>query len=292
MKITKKSVCVFIFTGLVGYFSTAFINLLEANPVFYPVYKADSVKTSPDILSQKEIPIEPKRTESEPRTFKVEGYWDELMNQDNKHMIETGEVSNSEDFNIKSGEIWFGLFGRDKESYLASTKIRVRRTDKDWTIFSVKGKEEPLFLVKNLKNLKKGRVETVFRGHTWQEADEDNQELTSFSKGFIRSFRLGGKDYTLRVEEGVSEKNESIWVLLLETGQTSQILHYIDYSGENANVGNLYWVGDLDHDGKLDLFMDFWNYEKGGYSSGLYLSSEANKGKLVKEFDYFRLAGC
>lgn len=78
-------------------------------------------------------------------------------------------------------------------------------------------------------------------------------------------------------------------VLLLENDVESQI---IDFSYDNRFVGNLYWVGDLDSDGKLDLFMNFWNYEKGYYSSGLFLSSEAKKGQLVKRFEFLAYGGC
>jgi hypothetical protein len=38
--------------------------------------------------------------------------------------------------------------------------------------------------------------------------------------------------------------------------------------------------------------MDFWNYEKGYYASGLFLSSEAENGKLVNLLDYFALSSC
>ena len=78
---------------------------------------------------------------------------------------------------------------------------------------------------------------------------------------------------------------------MLETGNIKQIVHFVHFA-EGNYVGSLYWVGDLDRDGKLDLFMDFYGYEKGGYKSGLFLSSVAEKGNLVKKFEYFILGGC
>ena len=50
-------------------------------------------------------------------------------------------------------------------------------------------------------------------------------------------------------------------------------------------------MGDLDNDGKLDLYFDEFN-EKGYFGVSLYLSSEAEKGKLVKVVATFGTAGC
>ncbi|MDQ3131460.1 MAG: hypothetical protein M3Q99_11960 [Acidobacteriota bacterium] len=294
MKITKFFASIFILTFLLGYISTLFVKLRQIETTYSSVHKMESAKTA-DINFKSDTLIQQNEINSKPKIFNVEGFWDELENQQNKHLIETGEISNGKDFKVKSGETWFGLFGGNERSYLRQTRIRVQRTDQSdlsWKEISVKGKEKPLFLVKNLKKLKEGKIKTIFRGSTWQETDEGEKELTSLGKGFSRNFNLGEKRYTLRVEEGISERQEPILVLLLETGSESQIVHYIGYSSEGDYVGNLFWVGDLDSDGKLDLFMDFWNYEKGSYSSGLFLSSEAKKGKLVKEFGYFGLAGC
>lgn len=53
----------------------------------------------------------------------------------------------------------------------------------------------------------------------------------------------------------------------------------------------IYWAGDLDGDGKLDLYLDLANhYNVGQYR--LFLSSPAEKGKLVKEVANFRFVGC
>jgi hypothetical protein len=54
----------------------------------------------------------------------------------------------------------------------------------------------------------------------------------------------------------------------------------------------LFWVGDLNNDDKIDIFMDFWNYEKGCYLSGLFISSEAENGDLVKKLVYRAFGGC
>lgn len=291
MRIRKIYICALLVTFLIGNVPTLFLELREAETMSYPDYKMESAKTQ----FQTVAPVEQIKTEFKPKVFKVEGFWDGLENQHNKHILEIGEISNGEDLKVKSGETWLGFFGKNEKSYLLPTKIRVQRTDESdlsWKVISAKMNEKPLFLAKNLKSVKAGKVKTIFCGVNRQETAEGNNELTTLGKEFSRNFILGEKQYTLRVEEGISEKQEPILVLLLENGAESQIIHYIYYSGEGDHVGNLFWVGDLDSDGKLDLFMDFWGYEKGGYSSGLFLSSEAEKGKLVKLFEYFALSGC
>lgn len=178
---------------------------------------------------------------------------------------------------------------------MRQTKVYLRKTTYesglDWTDISVKVKGKPLFLVKNLKKVKVGKVSTLFRGVTSDESDENNR-TTEIGKGFYKEFKLGERHFTLRVEQGLSEKNEPIAVLILESESESQIVDFVYTYGDFVSLGSLYWVGDLDSDGKLDLFMDFWNYEKGYHLSGLFLSSEAKKGQLVKRFEFLAYGGC
>ncbi|MEO8071914.1 MAG: hypothetical protein ABI686_01585 [Acidobacteriota bacterium] len=243
----------------------------------------------------KTISAEEYQSETDFEVFNLADFGDASDVDDyNKYFLETGEVSNGEDIKAKSGETWFGFFNESNEDVLRPTKIKISHRKENtltWTNISVKDKNEPLFLVKGLKNIKKRKVVTLFRGVTFEEADE-NKQPTYLRNGFVKDFRLGETNYTLRVKEGVNEEQQRVWVLLLETGKVSQIISHITYSGEEAEVGNLFWVGDLDGDNKLDFYMDFYGYEKGYYSTGLFLSSEAKKGKLVKNFDYLMFGGC
>jgi hypothetical protein len=231
---------------------------------------------------------------SQPKIFKVKSFEEKFVNQPNIHFIELGEVTNAEDFKIKSGETWLGLFGNGSDYNLRQTKVRLRNfrdDDLNWTDILVKGKEKPIFLVKNLKNVKAGEVTTLFHGTLSSEADENNQ-TTAIEKDFFKEFKLGEQTYTLRVEQGLSEDYKPIAVLLLETKTESQIIDVVWNDGEWVDMGNLYWVGDLDSDGKLDLYKDFWNYEKGYSLSGIFLSSKAKKGQLVKRFEFLAFGGC
>ncbi len=283
MKITKTFIGVFLSAFLIGITAFFLIPRTERNVERIEIIEAVPLE-SPTLKVEKKV---------EPTVFDVEDFWDESEGKHNINFLETGEVSNVKDIKAKSGEIWWGLFNENGIDVLRSTKIKVKLTKEEmlWKEVSVMDKKNPIFLVKNKKKFKTGAVKTLLRDKTWRETDDDNDAIT-IKEGFNKKFFLGNIEYTLRVEKGISTKQESILVLFLETATTSQIVHYIYYMDEYDYVGNLYWVGDLDRDGKLDLYMDFYGYEKGGYSSGLFLSTEAEKGKLVGKFEYFMLGGC
>lgn len=274
----------FLMTFLIG--SLAAWLMLRESPKMdceFPEINSAKIEDSSPVL-QSEMPPQPK-------VFRVEGI-EVPANEANKHFIEPGEVSNGEDFKIKSGEKWIGLFGNNKKFNVRQREVQRRKVVYErgeiWTDISVKEKEKPLFLVKNLKNFKAGKVTTLFSNPLLNNADE-NHKSTSIEKGFYEEFKLSERKYTLRVEEGVDEENKPILALQLESGNESQTIHY---SYDEKFVGTLFWVGDLDSDGKLDIFMDFWGYEKGYYSSGLFLSSKAEKGQIVKRFEYYALGAC
>lgn len=280
-----KSVGIFLTTFLIG--TVIYFLFLKTET---KIQTQQIVFEQPILLKAAVNKIEPK---VQPKVFNVENFWND-DEKFNREFLEVGEVSNVKDIKAKSGESWFGLFCENNKEFLRPTKIKVRSkkvNGLDWKEISVNEKSEPLFLI-NKKRLKSGEVKTLFRGLTFREANEKDGEVTEMRENFSRKFYLNNVEYTLRTEKGISTENQKILVLLLETPNKSQIIYYIDYMGEGDYVGDLLWVGDLDRDGKLDLYMSYWNYEKGYYSSGIFLSSEAEKGKLVKNSDYYMLSGC
>jgi hypothetical protein len=283
MKITKTFISVFFLTFLIGTIGYFIIPKTDKN-----IEQKEIVQ-----LVSMDLPAPKIETKVQPNVFDIENFWDDTEGKHNTNFLETGEVSNGEDIKAKSGETWFGLFNESGKDVLRPTKIKVKTIQEEgiWKEVSVRDKENPIFLLKDKKKLKTGEVKTLYREKTWRENDDFNDSAT-IKDGFNKKFYLGNVEYTLRVEKGISTKQESLLVLLLETETTSQVIHFIYYMEEADYVGNLYWVGDLDRDGKLDLYMDFYGYEKGGYSSGLFLSSEAEKGKLVNKSEYFMLGGC
>lgn len=281
MKITKLAV--FSLTFLIGSFSVWLIKPIS------PSKNETKIESQQLQVAQ----FESKTEILQLPIFNVEEFWNEPENQHNKRLLETGEVTNTKDIKAKSGETWFGLFSENSKEFLRSTKIKIGSKKEfgfSWKKVSVKEKTKPLFLLKKSKPLKEGKVTTLWREKTQNEVEEWNESAT-IRENFTKKFILGEREYTLHTVKGLSEKHEPILVLMLETENTSQIIHII-YFEEGNYVGNLYWAGDLDNDGKLDLFMDFYGYEKGYYNSGLFLSSEAERGKLVKKLEYFALSTC
>lgn len=284
MKITKTFIGVFLLTFLVGIFGYFGIRKINKQ-----VERREVVQTAQSNFTAPKIEIQNK-----PNVYNIENFWDDLDDIYNRNLLEIGEVSNGEDIKAKSGETWFGLFSENGKDVLRPTKIKIKVTKEEnrtWKDISVTDRKSPIFLLKNKRNLKTGEVKTLYREYTPEEINGFNESAT-IKDGFNKKFYLEGVEYTLRVEKAVSAEQEPLLVLLLETENTSQMVHFIYYMEEGDYVGNLYWVGDLDRDGKLDLYMDFYGYEKGGYSTGLFLSSEAEKGNLVKKIGYFMLGGC
>ncbi len=79
--------------------------------------------------------------------------------------------------------------------------------------------------------------------------------------------------------------------LYLFEGETSQRLCdvYPDSHGEFVSV---VWAGDLDGDGRIDLVLDDQVHYAFNVYYRLFLSSEAESGKLVKEVAVFAAVGC
>ncbi len=212
-------------------------------------------------------------------------------------LIETGEGFHGSEINAKSGENWLGLFQENGKSYLEYTKIKVLRaydpviddenskTVKTGKSVLVSQKTSPIFLLKNAKLLTEGIIPTLYR------YDENSDEDVSIRAGFKKEFRIGDKNYFVKAERGKNRQNEEILSLVIESGGISQTIHSIKYFGDGDYVGALYWAGDLDRDGKPDFYFSLYFHDNVEYKN-LFLSSQAEKGKLEKKVATFLITGC
>ena len=311
MKITKTFVSIFLLTFFIGYVSvlptrkTAMPNQTERfiwkKQSFSDLIK-DALESKPKTIIQ-DIPKSKPETKFKPEIFDIPDsseneetpkYKTKLMD-----ITETGNNFDKEEIEeAKSGEMWLGLFGEKSEFYLRNTKIKIRPDQrenyghKDSLTIKLSRKGESVFLLKNAGKLREGEVKTLYRRPSYDETESPETEFDSMKIGFAHKFRLGSKIYTLQVKAGLTKSNEKKSVLVLKTGNKSQIVFFNHYFEAGDNIGSLLWAGDSDHDGKLDLYLDFYSFEKGGFGSGLFLSSEAEKGKLVKQVAYFGTNGC
>ncbi len=178
----------------------------------------------------------------------------------------------------KAGEVWLGLYQVGDEYELRSSTLVVSKRD---ALMGVGRNEvqtdqptEPLFLVRGLEELRPGKVETIIPKGEF------------LYPGQRTSFRSGGIYYSLGAAgEATDRYLYSIVIekykLILSSSQLkrSQTLLEFDIALDNAVPGVL-WAGDLDRDGKVDLFME-QNRHYAYIDYGLFLSSAAKDEEMV-----------
>lgn len=214
-----------------------------------------------------------------------------------------GNEFSKDDLLAGNGETWLALIEEKGRMELRPTKIRVtvdRTSNKqlDGDNFKVTNDRhaEPVFMLRGAKSLKPGRIDSLFLGSKWDEIEKEKGKPETMSVGYRREFDLHGNVFVLRVTNGLTRSGEKVNVLVLESNNVQQIVTYNVYFRDafsNYNmIGDLIWAGDLDRDGRLDIYFSDFDYEKGGFGSGLYLSSKAKKGQLVGIAATFFGGGC
>ncbi|MDM7921671.1 MAG: hypothetical protein QUS14_05175 [Pyrinomonadaceae bacterium] len=200
------------------------------------------------------------------------------------------------DLDVQDGEMWLGLYSaKGKLRFIETRLTRSAREGfigpgdqpEDWLKFEKKG--DLLLLTKGIAGLKPGGVTTLFRKNV-------SFDSVYLEHGFRRTFELAGVEYTLRVTTGLQRDGGKVNVLVLESAGKSQIvafnLYYKDHNTLYNSIGELLWVGDMDNDGRLDLYFSDYGYEKGGFGSNLFLSSPTKEENLVERVAGFGSAGC
>ncbi len=208
-------------------------------------------------------------------------------------MVETGDGFHGDQVEAKDGQRWLGLFLEDGKYFLETRPVRVRLVndpviDGDVGMTGKSVETVPtgtaIFLLRNAPMLKEGGIETVFYNGKYEGLPLENW--------FSRTFRFGGKNYELRVENSVAvEKYLGKGSrLVLSDGENSQVLTSLP-NGCTDCYWTLYWAGDLDRDGKLDLYLDLSNHFN-VMDKRLFLSGQAKPGRLVKLVAEFWTNGC
>lgn len=218
-------------------------------------------------------------------------------------VFETESIYRKSEVIVKPGETWLGLFEHDGQFSIESTKPMVRPAppgqgyeDENSVRLAFNQNRIPIFILRGSKSLKPGTVASLYHRPSSDEISKRNLPIKSMTIGYKEHFFLNNSEYILRVAPGMTLDGTEANVLILETGATSQIVtynrHFEDKNTKYDDIGNLLWVGDLDGDGKLDLYFSDFDYEKGGFGSNLFLSSEAKNEKLVEQVASFGTMGC
>ncbi len=259
------------------------------------------------------------RVASEPEIIEEVSYWlDENHRELAMKLLNIGEGFHGDEIPAKNGDEWLGLF-RSTDGYLVqSTTLQIKRVhdrvvDEDESIrsgisVSVSGSNKPLFLVKGGKSVRPGKATTYFRGLTDDDYDELSSRdiiayngFTTLDKDYRDSFLTDDKlEYELKVLKAKNPDGKRILALSLESLGLRQILYTVRTWEEEPNsgasewpgqVGRLFWVGDIDRDGKPDFYMELSAHYNSVWT-GLFLSSEADEGKHVKLSAEFVITGC
>jgi len=213
-------------------------------------------------------------------------------------LIETGKF-HSDEIAARRGQVWMGLYVNGRRAVLRYAKIQVRNVFDDVTDYgtknitgksvSVRGPHKPVLLLGPGAGLIPGPVISVF-----------NQNQPDFERTLEKvpvSLHVGKRSYVLKVvspDKQPSQCREHAFPrnakLILASDKSSQTLYSLGDCG-NEPYWYLLWAGDLDRDGKLDLYVNVTQHYDVSERI-LFLSSRARRGRLVKEVAAFVTGGC
>jgi hypothetical protein len=216
--------------------------------------------------------------------------------QQPQKVIEPGEF-HGEEVSAHSGEKWLGLHITDDDHsillpyWLTVNAVNDPLVDDEGQSsgkkVSVDLPLEPLFLIRGVKNVSAGPVTTVFDAGGRVNILDESSAIT---------LKLGEVSYVLKVfgsEDTAKCLSQSLprnARLLLVNGESRQVLYTLQDCGTDPSW-ILLWAGDLDRDGKLDLYVNVTQHYNVSERK-LFLSSQAADGQLVREAAEFVISGC
>lgn len=310
MKMKKLLPFIIILTFLIGLFfvlsANKFVSLFADNKS-EQIEKAENSFVNETV--EKESYTKPILSESEPiisydeaKTYGGSNMLDEKYFLDlglkYKYLLLESGGYHGDEVTAKSNETWLGMYSVHTKTYLKKDNIKVERVhdeivddspkQKTGKKVSTSGKVTPLFLINGVRDFREGEIKTYFKGLTFDESAETDEDITEFRKNFIKTFDIGDEKYVLRVVKVYDKQGEKRFILLFESSDKKQILHI---SRENDYLGTLFWVGDFDRDNKPDLYLSPWIQENTSVNI-LFLSSKAKGNNLVKIAAILATSGC
>jgi len=159
--------------------------------------------------------------------------------------------------------------GDGYESRYVQKTVNGKPVQFDYMEVGIDSDQEPLILIRGVDGLKSGPVPTAFAGDISMEPEES----VDLSMETCGSFALSAEG---RVIPRTSDVDD--YILRLESDDKTQVL--ANFKHCNGSIPRLRWAGDLDGDGKLDLYVYMTN-DMYSAAETLFLSSMAGEGELV-----------
>lgn len=214
------------------------------------------------------------------------------MLSDNIEILETGDYHGDE-ISAISGQEWWGVYSNTKGYSLQKVTIFVdsvhdvvlddhpdQRTGKRVKVFT---KNEPVFLLRGISGMAKGILD-VPPHEAGKQLPHGTKETFSLSAG--HNCELIAAESKNADSHNTDYKNYNLSFSCAD--QTQQLLE-VPYL--NDGVPSLLWAGDLDRDGKLDLYLDLTDHYNTSVPT-LFLSSLAKEGELLGKAAELVTHGC
>jgi len=196
------------------------------------------------------------------------------------------------EFDIRvSDRDWWGLYEKNNISYIRKVKLRIDKLEPDiqydWEYsISTDDRENCIILFTGL-DIKEREIKH------YTNNDLISNNIFTFEFGPYHTY-LSSK---LQTSKNIGQLVRSDFSIHLnyksDNKLSTQELFIFPIYSEKLLL-QLIWAGDLDNDGKTDFIIQLPTLPNNelGYSSGLFLSSKADEGDLVKLVAYFISLSC
>lgn len=212
-----------------------------------------------------------------------------LHAEENQISIHALGTLHAEENSLKDGDEVFALVLDGEQSRLEKTKVSVTNIE-DASLAPAGEKTGKLIDVKNLSNV------LLLIKSSFLKAGPIKSDITKFQMiypGQTVGLGTAWLFATALVEPGngvfMPTKNYCIWAARREFEM--QKLWCADLLQRDSSVPGVVWSGDLDRDGTIDVILDT-SSSYNVSSLTLYLSSKAQKGKILSEGFSFSRSGC